>query len=239
MQILNYDSTLKISRVAGVLFLLSLVVPTLNWRYLLSRFISNEGSASLNILNEELLFRFNIINGIFTTVIIMALALCLYIILRTVNQNIALGAFSLKIIEAVLTATLTLGYFISLLVLKSAPHNTEIQKVINLLINNYIFFTAIPGIFFGLGMMIFSYLLLKSGYVPVILAAFGIISYFLVAVFDSLMVLLPGYAIILPVQIIGSAPVCIFQIFTGLWLLCKGIKLNIPPIAAQCQPINL
>jgi hypothetical protein len=239
MQFFNYDSTLKISRVAGMLFLLNLTVPTLNWMYILSRFIPTEGRASMNILNQELLFRFNIINGIITTVIILALALCLYIILRTVNQHMAIGAFTLRITEAVITATLTLVYFISLVVLKAAPHNTEIQKLINLLINNYIFFTAIPGIFFGLGMIIFSYLLLKSGYVPVILAAFGIISYFLVAIFDSLMVLLPGYAIKLPVQIIGSAPVCIFQIITGLWLLCKGIKLNIPPINTQCQPINL
>lgn len=238
MQIIKHNSTLKISRVAGILFLFSLLVPTLNWMFILSLFISPGSSTSLNILNNELLFRFNIVNGIFTTIILLALALCLYIILRAVNRNMALMAFSLKMIEVVLTATLTLGHFITLLVLKGEPQNIELQNIINLLIEDYISFTAILGIFFGLSMMIYSYLFLKSGYVSVILAFFGIVSYSLVIIYDSLTVILPHYAVILPIQIIGSAPVCLFQITIGLWLLYKGIKINASIGATQSLPIN-
>ncbi len=227
MQIISCNSTLKISRVAGMLFLLSLIGPSLNWLFILSRFISPGSSTSLNILNNEFLFRLNIVNGIFTTTILLALALCLYIIFREVNRNMALAAFSLKMIEAVLTATLTLGHFITLLVLRGEPQNIELQKIVNLFIENYIFFTAIPGIFFGLSMMIYSYLFLESGYVPVPLAFFGIVSYSIVIVYDSLSVLLPNYAVRLPIQITGSAPVCLFQIMIGLGLIFKGIKMNI------------
>ena len=193
---------------------------------ILSKFVSQESIISLSILNNELLFRLNIVNGIFITVIILALALCLYKILRDVNRNLALIALSFKMIEAVLTAILTLGHYITLLVLKGDPQNTELNKVANLLIENYIFFTAIPGIFLGLSMMIYSYLFLKSGYMPVKLVFFGIVSYSLVIVYDSLTVLFPDYAALLPIQIIGSAPVCLFQIIIGLWLLIKGIKHN-------------
>ena len=226
MQIIRCNSTLKISRVAGILFLLSFIGPSLNWLFILSRFISQGSSTSLNILNNEFLFRFNIINGIFTTIILLSLALCLYIIFRAVNRNMALAAFSLKMIEAVLTSTLTLGHFIILLVLRGEPQSIEIQKVVNLLIENYIFFTAIPGLFFGMSMMIYSYLFLKSGYVPFALAFFGIVSYSLVIIYDSLTVLLPNYAAMLPVQITGSAPVCLFQMIIGLWLIFKGIEMN-------------
>ena len=197
MQTIRHNSILKISRVAGILFLLSLLVPVLNWMLILSQFISKDGSTSLNILNNELLFRFNIVNGIFTTIIILALALCLYKILRDVNRNLALMALSFKMIEAVLTGTLTLGHYITLLVLKEDPQNIELQKVVNLIIENYILFTAIPGVFFGLSMMIYSYLFLKSGYVPRKLAFFGIVSYSLVIIYDLLTVLLPDYAVLL------------------------------------------
>jgi hypothetical protein len=224
MQIIMHNSTLKISRVAGILFLFSLLVPTLNWMFILSRFITPESSTSLDILNNEPLFRFNIVNGVFTTIIILALASCLYLIFREVNRHLALVAFSLKMIEAVLTATLTLGHFITLMVLKAESQNIELQKAINPLIENYIFFTAIPGIFFGLSMMIFSYLFLKSVYLPVFLAISGIVSYLLVIIYDFLTVLLPDYAVILPIQIIGSTPVCLFQIIIGLWLIFKRLK---------------
>jgi Domain of unknown function (DUF4386) len=238
MQIIKQNLTPKISRVAGILILLSLLVPTLNWMLIISKFSSHDSSILLSVLNNELVFRFNIVNGIFTTIIILALAFCLYVILRATNRKLALAAFSLKMVEAGLTATLTLGYFIALLVLKGEPQNIALQKVINLLIENYIFFTAIPGMFFGLSMLVYSYLFLKSTYVPISLAFFGIVSYSLVTIYDSLTVLLPDYSIILPIQIIGSAPVCLFQITIGLWLLYKGIKINASIGATQSLPIN-
>jgi hypothetical protein len=238
MQIIKDHSTLRISRVVGLLFLLSLLVPTLNWLFILSRFISQESSTSLNILNDEQLFRINIINGIFTTLIILALGLCLYRILRAVSRNLALIALSLKMIEAVLTATLTLVHFIALSVLKGEPQNIELQKVFSLLIENYIFFTAIPGIFLGFSMIIYSYLFFKSEYVPVTLAFFGIVSYLFVIIYDSLTILLPCYAAIIPIQITGSAPVFLFQIFIGLFLLCKGINVHDTPGATQSRTVN-
>ena len=226
MQTIRHNPILKVSRVTGILFLLSLLVPVFNWTLILSQFVSQEDNTSLNIMSNELLFRFNIVNGIFTTIIIIALALCLYKILRAVNRNLALMALSFKMIEAVLTGTLTLGHYITLLVLKEDPQNIELQKVLNLLIEKYILFTAIPGVFFGLSMMIYSCLFLKSRSVPRKLAFFGIVSYSLVAIYDLLAILLPDYAVLLPVQITGSVPVCLFQITIGLWLLFKGIKHN-------------
>lgn len=224
MQSIKNNSLLRNSRVIGILLLLSLLVPILNWMLILSQFIPEEGNASPNILNNELLFRLNIIIGLFNTIIIVALAFCLNKVLGVINRNMASSAFYLKMFEAGLTATLTLAHYIALLVLKGEPLNVELQNVVNLLVKNYISFTAIPGIFFGLSMTIFLYLFLISGYVPVKLAFFGTVSYSLVVVYDSLTVLLPDYAVMLSIQIIGSAPVFLFQITFGLWLLCSGIK---------------
>ena len=180
----------------------------------------------MNILNNELLFRLNIVIGIFSSIVILALNICLYRILCSVNRSLALGAFSLKMGEAILAAILFLGHFIALLVLKGEPQNLDAQKILNHLVENYITFTAISGIFFGMSMLIYSYLLLKSGYVHFLVALSGIVSYSLVVIYDSITILFPSYAGILSIQLIGSVPVSLFQIIFGIWLSFKGIKIT-------------
>jgi hypothetical protein len=226
MQVKTHNSTHKIVRVAGILFLLSLLMPTLNWALILSKFTSSGSDASMDILNNELLFRLNIVIGIFSSIVILALNICLYRILFTVNRSLALGAFSLKLTEAIFAAILFLGHFIALLVLKGEPENIEAHKIINHLVENYITFTAISGVFFGMSMLIYSYLLLKSGYLHFLVALSGIVSYSLVVIYDSLVILFPCYAGIISIQIIGSVPVCLFQIVFGVWLLFKGINIT-------------
>ncbi len=226
MQVKTHNSTQKLARVAGILFLLSLLMPTLNWAFILSKFTISGSITSLNILNNELLFRLNILIGIFSSIVILALNMCLYRLLCTVNRSLALGAFSLKLIEVIFATILFLGHFVALLVLKWEPQNLEAQKIVNHLVENYITFTSISGIFFGMSMQIYSYLLLKSGYVHFLVALSGIVSYSLVVIYDSLVILFPCYEGVLSIQLIGSVPVCLFQIVFGFWLLFMGINLN-------------
>ena len=224
MQVKTHNLTQKLARVAGILLLLSLVMPTLNWALILSKFTLSGSDTSLSILNNELLFRINIIIGLFSSIVILALNICLYRILCNVNKSLALGAFSLKLIESIFAAVLFLGHFVALLALKGDVQNMDVQKIVNHLVENYITFTAISGIFFGMSMLIYSYLLLKSGYVHYLVALSGIVSYSLVVIYDSLVILFPSYAGILSIQLFGSVPVSLFQIIFGLWLLFKGIK---------------
>ena len=155
MPVNKHNSTQKIVRVAGILFLLSLLMPTLNWVFILSKFTSSGSDISLNILNNELLFRLNILIGIFSSIVILALNICLYRLLCTVNRSLALGAFSIKLIEAIFAAMLFLGHLMALLVLNGEPQNIDIHKIVNHLVENYITFTDISGIFFGMSMLIY------------------------------------------------------------------------------------
>lgn len=224
MQVIKHNPAFNISRAAGILFLLSLLIPTLNWGLVLSRFISPGSNTSMTILDDELLFRLNIFIGIFSAIIILALNICLYRILCTVNRSLALVAFSLKMTEGILAAILFLGHFIALMLLKGKPESIEVQGIVNHLVGNYIFFTLISGVFFGLSMLVYSYLFLKSRYVHFIVALSGIISYSLVIIYDSIAILFPCYASILYIKLLGSVPVSLFQIFFGLWLSFRGIK---------------
>lgn len=228
-------SIFRIARFAGVMFLLSLLVPILNWMFILSKFISVDNSidTARNILANEFLFRLSIINELITTIIIVILALSLYVILKPVNKNLALLALFLKLIEAILWGVLALGHFIALLILKDHASLAifkpeEAQALVGSFLNLHISITAIPGLFAGLNLMIFSYLLFKSKYVPGLLAAFGVLSYVLVFIYDSLTILSPNYTTVMIIQIICCAPICLFQLIVGIWLLFRGIKVQRP-----------
>ena len=226
-------SNQKVARVAGFMFLCSLFVPLLNWIFVLSKFIVAENvmATAHNILANQLLFRINIMNELITSAIAVVLALALYMILMLVNKNLALLALFLKLIEAILWAVIALGHFIALLALNEQSSligfdSEPVEALVGLFLNAHLSITAIPGLFFGLSLMIFSYLLFKSKYVPDKLAAFGVFSYVLVFIYDALTILFPNYATISIIQIIGSAPLVFFQIGIGLWLLLKGINIQ-------------
>jgi len=224
------DASLKRTvKVAGLMFLCSLLVPLLNWIFVLSIFISAESpiNTARNILANELLFGAGIMNELITSVILAVLAMALYFILKPVNKNFALLALSLKLIEAILWAVIALGHFIALMILKeqvslTAIESEQLQAFIGLFLNVHISVTAVPGLFSGLNLLIFSYLLYRSEFVPGLLAGFGVLSYTLVVLYDSLTILSPEYTTMLIMQIICCAPICIFQLIIGIWLCFKG-----------------
>lgn len=224
MSVFTTKSTHKTSKLVGALFLLSLIIPIVNWVFILSTFASPDGNSALEIQNNELLFRLAIFIEIVTSVIVLALAYYLHIILKTINENLSFMAFILRVIEAILTMVLAMGHFIGLLVLKEEVGESII--LIDVLVGKYIFLTSFLGIFMGLSMLLYSCLFLKSGYILKKLAIFGIVSYILVIVYDSTIILFPEYGSIFFVQIIGGIPVCLFQLIIGFWLLFKGINFT-------------
>ncbi|MFA4907252.1 MAG: DUF4386 domain-containing protein [archaeon] len=224
----------KVAKFAGFLFLLSLLVPLFNWTFILSKLIVTENAIDTahNILTNEFLFRINIINEVLISAVATALAVALYIMLKSVNKNLALLALFLKLTESILSAIIALGHTAALLMLtdKSSLSGLEpkqIQAFIGLFLNVHILVTAIPGIFLGLNLVIFLSLLYKSNYVPRWLSGFGVLSYTLIFIYDSSMILLPNFSTILIVQIIGWGPSILFEVLIGIWLLFKGIKVQI------------
>ena len=221
----------KAAKITGIMFLLTLVVPLVNWMFVLQKFIVPENvlATANNIETNELLFRVNIINELITSFIVIGLALALYSMLKSVNKNLALFALFLKLTEATIWVVITLGHFIALLVLKEQVTLTlfepeQLQSGIGFFLNAHLSITAIPGVLHGLSLSIFLYLVFKSKYVPSVLAAFGVISFALVFIYDLLFILLPDYTEILIIQLIGWGPSILFELIIGIWLLFKGIN---------------
>ncbi|MGB3094040.1 MAG: DUF4386 domain-containing protein [Candidatus Zixiibacteriota bacterium] len=223
----------KAARVAGFMFLFSLIIPTLNWTFVLSKFIVAENALATakNIMANELLFRIGITVELFMSVGLVVLALALYIILKPVNKNLALLALFLKLAEAIIAAVIVLVSFIALQVLKGDAYLTvftpeQLQVPVGLILNAHFAIYSIPMVFLGLDMMVFSYLFFKSKYIPRILAGFGILSFALIFIHALMFILAPKYATMPINQIAFWAPSGLFEIIIGIWLLSKGLKVQ-------------
>ncbi|NJD54012.1 MAG: DUF4386 domain-containing protein [Candidatus Methanoperedens sp.] len=223
----------KAAKVAGLMFLFIVIGWTLNWTLIDSKLIvaGNVTATVNNIMANELLFRIGITNQLIFSISGVVLALALYIILKPVNKNLALLALFLKLTEAILGAVIALGSFIALLILNGQASLTAfeqeyIQALVGLFLNGRISISAIPMVFLGLNLMVFFYLLLKSKYIPGILASFGILSYALIFMYALITILSPNYAAIMIIQIISWAPSVIFELIIGLWLLIKGVNVE-------------
>ena len=222
----------KAAKVAGLMFLFIVLGWTLNWTLIDSKLIVAENTTATvnNIMANELLFRIGIANQLIFSISGVVLALALYIILKSVNKNLALLALFLKLAEAILGAVIALGSFIALLILKGHALNAfepgQIQALVGLFLNGRISISAIPMVFLGLNMMVFFYLLFKSKYVPGILAGFGILSYALIFIYALITILSPNYAAIMIIQIFCWAPSVLFELMIGLWLLIKGVNVE-------------
>ena len=223
----------KAARVAGFMFLFSFIVPTLNWAFVLSKFTvaKNVMATAKNIMANELLFRIGITIELIMSVGLIVLGLALYIVLKSVNKNLALLALLLKLVEATIAASIVLVSFIALQVLNGdgfiATFTPEqLQVPVGLILNAHTAVFSIPMVFLGLDMMVFSYLFFKSKYIPRVLAGFGILSFALIFIHSLIFILAPRYATMPINQIIFWSPSGLFEIVIGIWLLSKGLKIQ-------------
>jgi len=213
------------------MFLFSLIVPLLNWTFVLSKLIVAENviATANNIMANELLFRIGITIELIMSVGLIVLALALYIILKPVNKNLALLALLWKLAEAIIVAVIVLVSFIALQILNGEAYLTaftleQLQTPVGFLLNEHTVLYSIPMVFLGLNFMLFFYLFFKSKYIPRILAGFGILSYALIFIHALMYIIAPEYATMLIMEIIFYTPSCFLELIVGFWLLFKGIN---------------
>ena len=222
----------KAARVAGFMFLFSLIVPLLNWTLVLSKLIDEKDAIATanNIMANELLFRVGITVELIMSVGLVVLAVALCTILKPVNKNLALLALSWKLVEAAMVAAIVLISFVALQFSNGGAYSTaftpeQLQAPVGLVLNVHAVLYSIPMVFLGLDMMVFFYLFLKSKYIPRILAGFGILSFALILIHALMYIVAPRYAAMPVSQIVFWAPSGLFEIAVGIWLLFKGLRI--------------
>lgn len=149
----------------------------------------------------------------------LVLAVTLYRLTRDESQELAMLGMVCRVCECVLAAVgirTTLG----LLWLATSGHAAAANGALGDFLLMPIPTAMIGSPFFALGTMIFSYLMLRSRIVPVLLAGLGVVASALLVAGVPLQ--LAGF-LKAPVTMWIWIPMFAFQFLLGLWLLIKGV----------------
>lgn len=177
---------------------------------------------------SELLFRTSIIFDIAYCMGFVVLISALYVVLRPVNQRVALMASVAKLVYLV-TALLMVFSYLNILHLASDPKYVDtlgagtIQGVAGLnsaaLWDQY----YVGRTFWALSSTLFAWLWLKSGYIPRALALYGIASSAW-CMFCALVYLTrPAFSTIVNLWVFDM-PMILFYLPLSAWILVKGLR---------------
>jgi hypothetical protein len=223
------ESQRKAARVVGFSYLFALVTANFAEFYVHARLIvpDNATETARNIMAHERLWRLGIASNLLCFLTDVALIAALYVILKRVNQNLALFATFVRLIETAVFFVVVLTDFDALRLLSGADYlgvfeADRLQALARLSIGAYGTGYTVGLVLFGLGSTVFGYLWFKSNYIPRALAAWGVFSSLLVAACCFAMIIFPDFAnIAMPGCFV---PIFIFELTMGFWLLLKGLR---------------
>jgi hypothetical protein len=222
-------SPLGYARVAGLACVLVILLGIFGVGFVESRLVvsGNDAVTVNNIMAHELMFRIGIVGEIMMYVLVVLLAWALYVILKTVNRNLALLALLWRLGEAIIgSGVAVLSGLIPLLLLKgeAAFETEQLQALAGLFLDVRNAGLDVVLIFIGMGGTLFCYLFYRSKYVPRILAAWGMFTYLSMLILAFASILIPN--IPETVKMVFYAPGGLFEILFGLWLLIKGVNVE-------------
>ncbi len=178
------------------------------------------------ITTNEGSFRLGLVVALTTGFLFLTVAWGLYVLLRRVNQNLALLFLLLNAVGVAIQGASMLSLVSALLQGDEASHMqaysaAQLEGLAYLSINVYKAGWVTAQLFFGTWLFPLGYLVYKSGYLPRFLGVLLVLDGVAVLVWFLQILLLPDYnAIHYP----GLALSFVAELGLGLWLLVMGVK---------------
>jgi hypothetical protein len=230
------DSQRKAAKVAGFAGLFAVAIVVFGNYWLLSPLIvpRNAVETARNIMAHETQFRVALTFFLIYSASVVVLLAALYVILKPINQGLALAGALFRLVFAMLWLLSTLNMLGALRLLASGPYlqvfeADRLQALARLYMaaNFDDYYVGLP--FFGLAATVCAYLWLKSRYIPRALAAFGVISSAWCVICAFVFLIFPGFA--KPINPYWfDSPMALFEMAVSFWLVFKGLR---PPGIAE------
>lgn len=224
-------SQFKAARIAGLMYLFALVTAVFSEFYIRSSLFvwANVGETASNIANSEGFFRTAIVSDLSSFAGIVVLAVSLYLVVKPVNQYLALIALCWWLGQAFILGMTTLNSFIILSLVSGAGYLAafdagQLHALVGLFVRAHYAGYDIGLIFFSLGSSAFAYLLFKARLVPRILALFGLLASLLFLTGTVTLFLLPEASPL--VRQVINPPIALYELLIGSWLLTKGARVT-------------
>lgn len=224
------DPQRRAAKIAGLACLFSLVFITVGFTHFgifANSAFKDPPQAARYVLAHETTFRLGIVGDILCSVSLLVLSASLYVVLKPVDQNLALLAFACRLFHAItwLLVTVNLGAVLNLLKLddyvRAFPAD-QLPSMARLYLSGFTLL-GVGLVFWSLGVLVGSYLWLRSRYIPRALAAFGILAsaWCAVLVFGGLIV--PDF-----VRRVNrtsyDTPMALFELALSFVLLFRGLR---------------
>ena len=216
------------ARVAGVLFLLSMVAGFFGELYAPSHIIVSGDAAATakNIVATNLLFRAGFAAYLVEAVCDISLSLVMYEMLRPVRKDLALLAAFFGLVSTAVFAVAELFYFGSLLLVGGVGHlksfsPDQLNDLGLLSLKMYGLGGGIFMVFYGLATFLRGYLIYRSGYLPKALGALLALAGLGFIASNFVLVLATAYAsdlLLLPMFLAGVS--------MTVWLLVRGVDVQ-------------
>jgi hypothetical protein len=221
------------ARVVGFLLLLPIPLDLFGSQFVPSKLIvpGDAATTARNILASEWLFRLGIVSTLLLLLVDIVVVLVYYQLFKPVNQNLAGLMVILNLLGVPLAMLNELNSFAILLLLHSADSSRvfppdQVHMLVSLLLNLHTTGSTIGGLFWGLWLVPYGVLVIRSGFFPrwigvligglLIIECVGFLIQsfggFLVPDLDATFALLPGLT-------------AWAELLVPLWLVIKGVNV--------------
>jgi uncharacterized protein DUF4386 len=219
----------RVARLAGALYLVQMATGVFAEVFVRGSLVvrGDPAQTAQNIIDSERFFRLGIASDIVCYTAVLVATWALYVLLRSVDRNLAVLAVLLRLMELALHFNVTTQSLTALRLLSGADYlaaidPAELQAFAQLAIGVQGAGMNTGFVLLGLGSAIFAYLFFKSGYIPRVLAGLGVFASLLLSTYAFTIIVFPKAAAL---QIVPMLPMGIYEVGLGLWLLFKGARL--------------
>ena len=173
MHLLDAKRARLVARVGGVLYLIIIVLGALGEVVVRGRIVvpGNATATAANLRSMEWLWRLGVAGEIVLLTCATALALILYVLLRPVSRDLALGAVFFNLVSIAIEGVAAVSLAAALLPMTHAayvnaftPEQLNVMAMLSVRSHSAGFGVAL--IFFGVECVILGYLISRSGYMP-------------------------------------------------------------------------
>jgi hypothetical protein len=213
----------RTSRILGVAFLLQ-ATTSLASGLIMKLALIVPGSireSMINIANKPWLMSANILGEIITAAGVIFLGAILFVVLRKRNEEMALVGLGLYMLEGTLLAASKISGFALLRISQEyvrAGHSAALETMGNLAMGSMNFGYTLLMVAFGLGAILFYWLLYKSRVIPRVLSLWGLATVAITLVASMFTIF--GYEVPFAVYL----PYVPFEFVVGIWILVKGLS---------------
>ena len=163
----------RYARIAGVLFLVSLVAGGFGEAYVPAKVVVSGDAAATaaNIKAYDFLFRLGFAGFLIESLCDIALALILYALLKPVNRQLSLLAAFFGLVGTTLFAAAELFFFLPTFILGEPSLLTtfssdQLNNLVLLSLRFFGFGVSISSLYYGMGWLVRGYLIFRSDYLP-------------------------------------------------------------------------